>query len=634
MKKARKMVVGIMASSIILANVTTTFAATNFPDIGKEYAWAKPFIDKAVEERLITGTTDEKLNIIYAPADPVTKVQALQMIYKTLSSTGKLKTSLPLKEKYQNTLNSYNIPSWGHEAVAYALEYKILNTLEISGLMSGNNQSTASRQQVAVYFGKAIENSITSPDQLTTLSFIDRETIGVEAQAYVQLMAGHGIIKGDNLNKFNPKNPITRAEMAVVCSKTFDLLKEGDIVIEIPKPVEPVEEPKEEPKDKIKTTVKYGQLEHIAIDTRTIFLRDDNEEMFMYEIRSDADIIIDGKTRLINALSKDQKVSVTLDEDKRIIKLEVNAKESKYEGYVDRILYGDLYDRITIGSKTFKIYDDIEIEKDKKSIELKDIKIDDSVTLYYDGDKALKIIVDNTYESLTGILESSVNFSRYPFRLNIKTVGNETRTLEIDDKATIRRDGKKADLEDLAKGDIVSIEVRDKVINRIEATAMNKKQKDSGSIEAITIGSTTKLTILNDDNETVTYDVNNSTTVYVNDDRANIYDLRQYYEVELKIENDIVVEIDAKKRAQHNTIGGEITRVHDNINRIVVRNYDRNSSRYEDIPVYINKDTEIHVGNKVQSGIRYLARNDEVFVYGEYDGDDFVASKVIVFDVD
>lgn len=614
---------------MFLANVTTAFAATSFPDVGKEYAWAKPFIDKAVEEKIISGTTDEKLNIIFAPASPVTKVQALQMIYKTLSSTGKLQTSMSLKDKYEKTLNSYNIPSWAHEAVAYALEYGILNTLEISGLMSGNNQTTASRQQVAVYFGKAIDANLTSKT-LSPLGFIDSETVGIEAKPYVQLMVGHGIIKGDNNNKFNPKNSITRAEMAVVCSKTFDVLKTPNVVIEVPVK----EEPKEEPKEEIKTTIKRGKLEHVAIDTRTIFLRDEDDAMAMYEVRSDAEIIIDGKTRLINALSKDQKVAVTLDKNNRAIKVEVNAKENKYEGFVDRIMYGDLYDRITVGSKTFKVYDDIEIEKDKKSVSLKDIKTDDSVIVHYDGDKALKIIVDNAYESFTGILDSGINFSRYPFRVNIRTVGNEIKTLEIEDNATIRRDGKKANLEDLIKGDIVSVEVRDQKINRIESTGINKKQKDSGSIEAITIGTTTKLTILNDDNETITYDVNNSTAVYINDDRASIYDLRQYYEVELKIENDVVVEIDAKKRAQHNTLGGEIIRVHDNINRIIVRNYDRNTKRYEDIPVYINKDTEIHVGNKVQSGIRYLARNDEVFVYGSYDADDFIATKVIVFEED
>ena len=626
MKKLRRTTLIILATCLVLTNIVPAFASS-FPDVPSNH-WAKPYIDKVEKHRIITGTTDANLNVIFAPNNPVTKIESLQMIYKTLAATDRLKTSQSLKDKYKNTLDSYDIPSWSHEAVAYALEYNILNTLEISGLMSSGKQTTASRQQVAVYFGKVLDSSISSTT-LPPLSFIDSETIGADAKPYVQLMVGHGIIRGDDNNRFNPRNTITRAEMAVLTAKTYDLLEDEKIVIEIPADKEP-----EKPKDEDKKITKKGKIEHIAIDTRTIFLRDENDEMFMYEIRSDADIIIDGRSRLINALSKDQKVSITLDSNDRIIKVEVNPKEDKIEGYVDSVLFGDLYDRIKVGNTTFKVYDDVEIEKDKKPISLADIKVDDAVTLYFSDDVATKIIVDNTYESFAGILESSVDFSRYPFRLTIRTVGSELKVLEIDDKATIRRDGKRADLEDLSKGDIVSVEVRDNTIEKIEATAMNKKQKEKGTIESITIGSRNMLTILNEDNELVTYEANNSTVVYINDERASIADLRQHYEVELRIENDIVTEIDAKKRAQYNTLGGEITTVRDSVNRIIVRNFDRNSSRYEDVPVYINRDTEIHVGNKIQTGIRYLARNDEVFIYGEYDGDDFIATKVIVLNLD
>ncbi|SNS43813.1 S-layer homology domain-containing protein [Anaerovirgula multivorans] len=629
MKRMKRSVIIMFTLLMLLTTTMTSFAAT-FADVGTNH-WARQHVEKMEEKSIISGMT-EGGKLVFKPESAVSRVQAIHMIYRTLRATNKLQSTENFTSKYQTVMASYNIPEWGYEAVSYAYEKGIITGAELGNLMVGTQQVSATRQQVAVYLGKAIDVnaqvSSTSP-----LTFIDRELIDTAALPYVQLLVSNKIISGDNNNKFNPKNTITRAQMASICSKAYDVLDTVNIVVEVPVPVQ----------EETKTTTKFGTIDYVVIETNTVFVRDgDNIEI--YQVASNTEIIVDGVKRVINSLSKGQDGKFVFDGNNKLIKIEINASANKYKGFIEYLTTGESYNTIIVRDdynttnkrKTFKVYnsDHVNIQLDDKNATFKDLEEETQVEVIYDGDRALKIVsYSNNMQDVAGILEASVNFAKYPFKITVRVANNEIKDYEITESVTVRRNGKKADLEDLVRGDIVSLIVeKNNKISRITATSTktSNKKKDEGIIQSIAFDRPNKITIINEDDDEITYEVDNNVSIYLDDTRSTIYDLRIGHNIEIEVQGNVITEIEGKKTTAGNRITGEIVSIYDNIDRIIVRIYDSSTRKYDEISVYINKDTTIYTDDGKERELRYLARKDEVFIYGSYEHDVFVATKIMV----
>lgn len=628
MKNIRRIGMIVLALLMLLTTIVPIFAAAGFTDVAADY-WGKSHIDKAAEKGIVSGSLENGKSV-FKPEDPVTKAEALIMVYKTLKTTNKLKSTENYTNKYKSVLESYNIPNWSFEAIAYTLEHNILSGSELAGLMSGTKQTNATREQVAMYLGRAIDSNVQT-SSVTPLTFIDREVISTPALPYVQLLVGKKIISGDNNNRFNPKNTIKRVEMATVCAKAYDVLKTVDIVVEIPEPQEP------------KTTTKFRTIDFVAIETNTVLVRDDNDKQEIYQVLSNTEIIVNKLKRSISYLSRNQKANFVFDQDDRLIKIEVNPTENKYEGFIDKITLGTSYDSIMVYDeyglpndrrRTFKVYenDNILIELDNKRVDVKDLKEGDQISVIYDNDRATRITSYSKIQDITGILDDSVNFARYPFKISVRGVNNVVKDYEVEESVTVRLGSKRANLEDLVRGDIVTITLDRDRVTRIEAAQTNIKKTDKGIIQSITLGNPNSLTLIGKDDEEVRYEISNSASIYIDDERSTVRDLGVGYDVELELQGNVIVEIEAKKVEQRNSIEGEIVRFHDSINRIIVKGYDSSTRRYEEVPVFVNKDTKIIDKDGKTIDMRYLDRRDEVFVTGRYEDDVFVATRIIVIE--
>lgn len=621
MKKLHRILTVGLALLLLLTTITPIFANTTFTDVAADY-WGRQHIAKAAERGIVSGSTQNG-KPVFKPEDPVTKAEALIMVYKTLGATGKLQSTENFTSKYKSVMESYNIPMWAFEAIAYALEYNILSGSELSSIMSGTQQTNATRQQVAVYLGKAM-NPNAQASTTSSLTFIDREIIDATAMPYVQLLVSKGIISGDNNNRFNPRNSIKRVEMATICSKAYDVLDAADVVVEVPVVVAP------------KTETKIRTIVDVRVDS--IFVRDNDGNMDIYRVEESTEVFINNSKSRVGNLTRDRRAHFTFDENNKLIKIEVNPTEDKYEGFIDKITIGDSYDTITVrgdygstGTRTFRIYEDTEIEYEKKSGYIRDLSEGDQIAVVYEGDRAVRIEAYSPIDELVGILEAAITFNKYPFTMQIRTAGNQVRELELGDSLRIRKDNKTVDLTDLSRGDIVTIQLNGNRVSRIDAIGVSGTQKgDKGVIQSMILGNPNKITIVNADNREYTYDVDNNVKVYIDDTRSNLFDLRVGYEVELEIENNRVIAIEADKVEKSNTLTGEIVSVHDSINRIVVKTFNNTTKKYEEIPVFINKNTNIIDESGKSTDMKYLDRRDEVFVSGKYDDEVFVATRIIV----
>lgn len=210
-------------TAVFLAFNSVNVYASNFADIN-DVPWdgAKTYIKQAYNNGLMDGY-EENGRRYFKANKSVTYIETVQMIYSIMNANGNNFDKNKFVSKWQNTMESNDIPSWAYNAVAYALENSILTISDLGILMRNKTtQNNARRQDVAVIFGKALSKVYDLSEYPYT--YYDSDVISSVAMPYVELLNRLDLMVGDSDNRFNPKNYINRAEMAVLVSKTYKLL--------------------------------------------------------------------------------------------------------------------------------------------------------------------------------------------------------------------------------------------------------------------------------------------------------------------------------------------------------------------------------------------------------------------------
>lgn len=214
----RKMAMAL-AAVLVAGSLPVTVSAATFSDIN-EVSWASSTIQAVSDKGLINGYEDGT----FRAKNNVTYSEAMVMIYNLMDKTGNLKASatntLPI---YQTVLNTYKIPTWSQSTVAYGLSAQILMAADLPKFTTNGVSNPATRQDVAVMFGRALSEKYDIYAG-TGVNYNDSWRISDEAMPYVDLLTRLGIVSGDDNGNFNPTANITRAEMAVIMNKTYDLL--------------------------------------------------------------------------------------------------------------------------------------------------------------------------------------------------------------------------------------------------------------------------------------------------------------------------------------------------------------------------------------------------------------------------
>lgn len=214
----RKMAMAL-AAVLVAGSLPVTASAATFTDIN-EVSWASSTIQAVSDKGLINGYEDGT----FRAKNNVTYSEAMVMVYNLMSKTGNLKASATnTLSIYQSVLNTYKIPTWSQSTVAYGLSAQILMAADLPKFTTNGVSNPATRQDVAVMFGRALSEKYDIYAG-TGVNYNDVWRISDEAMPYVDLLTRLGIVTGDDSGNFNPTANITRAEMAVMMNKTYDLL--------------------------------------------------------------------------------------------------------------------------------------------------------------------------------------------------------------------------------------------------------------------------------------------------------------------------------------------------------------------------------------------------------------------------
>ena len=179
--------------------------ALSFSDVANDY-WAKPHIDKLSTAGIISGSNGK-----FNPNGKTKRADVAVMLVKLLGLTPQANnnfTDVDANEYYApyvGTASSYNIVNGSNgmfkpEAIISRQDTMVMIAQVLKGLNLNINTDTTSLDQ-----------------------FSDVNSIASYAQESVAILVNSDIISGNN-GKLNPTKSVTRAEMATIMSKLYDLI--------------------------------------------------------------------------------------------------------------------------------------------------------------------------------------------------------------------------------------------------------------------------------------------------------------------------------------------------------------------------------------------------------------------------
>ncbi|MEY8319771.1 S-layer homology domain-containing protein [Lachnospiraceae bacterium 46-61] len=325
----KKYISFLLAGAMSVSATMVSFGA-NFSDINNvPWPGAETYINQAADANLMVGENiDGKM--VFRAKDPVTLVETAQLVYNLLKATNHLENKTDLPTKWNTTLKEASIPEWAYTSVSYCLETGVITAAEAKTFVSGTTNVQATREQVAGMIGKAIAGVDTSISaNSTTTKFGDNSAIASDKIAYVALLSDKSILSGDDLGNFNPKNKINRTEMAVMMTKSNDVLKNITKVPE--KPAEP----------ELPTTGTFtAQIEQMQSSGSNVMLALYNGTSVMGYM-GDSTVPTtykDGTTGNFNDVTVGMSVTITYN-GSRITKMVINADAPKKE---EQVLKGNI----------------------------------------------------------------------------------------------------------------------------------------------------------------------------------------------------------------------------------------------------------------------------------------------------
>ncbi|HZX21872.1 MAG TPA: hypothetical protein VFF25_05730, partial [Clostridia bacterium] len=371
-----------------------------------------------------------------------------------------------------------------------------------------------------------------------------------------------------------------------------------------------------------------GYIDNIIFGTKNIISIEGEKGSQIYDIDPGANIRIDGRIASIKQLETGQTVTAII-EDNIVVDIKANSNKEMLEGYfyyylpiqVPRVFIKDFKDEV----HSFLFTDNSSVYFSGKLIDIEDLNLGDMVTITYADDEAIKIEAEPKERHFEGVVKAKKDH-RNECSLEVLLDDKTIETFIITSKVNLKRDRRSAYFEDIKVGDEVEITTEYGVVASVNAFSV--KRTVEGYISKMVLGQKTEpteITIEKYDGATETFILTPDTVIRVDEKRADIYDLRINYEVELEIENNEVSWVETYRRFRGSNYIGKVTYM--DIRKGI---FELQIGKREEIEIYVDDET-IYIdedGDIIR--FRDVYEDDEIVAITEDNGYYIVARRVII----
>lgn len=603
-----RIVVAMVTLLVMLSSALSFAASTVFTDINGH--WAKEYIEDIYNRKLTTGYPDAT----FKPQGNITKLEAIVMIAKLMGYSDN--EAAYYTNQYKQELEQYKIPAWAQGATAYALFNDILLKEDLTGLVSSGKNIDAKRHEVATYIGRVLQYG--AGEQIGTIyviPYIDEMSIPAVAAPYIDLLLKKGILdKESNNGRFLPNNLISRAEVSKLVSLAAKILDKGSN-----------SNPTTSPSTNTERKTINGEIDNVILGSKNIISIANGSKQQIYDIASNANITVDGKTATVKQLEIGQSITAIVENDS-IIDIKAITTEEVLEGYFYYYLEGrdpkvfikDDKDNVkglsfTTNSKVYLM---------DKSVNIKELTPGDIIYVTHIDGEVIKIEAETKEKTLDGVVKSKGG-SKDKYTLEVLLDDNTRETFTITSKATLKRDRKTVSFDEIKVGDEVKITKEYETVTYVNASSVQETVE--GYIKKIDIGQKTEITIEKEDKTTETFVLTPNTTIMIEDEKAGVYDLRLNYQVELEIENGEVVSMETYRKLKGTSYEGKVTYMDSRRGTMEIEVGAR-----EEITVDVDDNTIYNDEDGRIIRFRDINVGDEIVVYAEDNGYYIVAKRVFV----
>lgn len=171
--------------------------------------WAKEYIDKLAQDKIINGYNDST----FRPDANVTRAEFVKMVVLAFVTNAKIDSTV--------TFSDVSNTSWCYEYVNKAAAAGVVNGIGNGGFAPDSN---ITREDAAVILGRIAEQRYLI-NNAAQADFTDFSNISPYAVEYISALTQQNIILGFSDGAFYPKNLITRAQAATLICRLAEKLK-------------------------------------------------------------------------------------------------------------------------------------------------------------------------------------------------------------------------------------------------------------------------------------------------------------------------------------------------------------------------------------------------------------------------
>lgn len=220
----KRLAAGSLAAMLLLGQAS----AAGFTDTAGH--WAKTYIDELSQKGKIQGYDDGT----FKPDAQVTNLETLVFASRLCMDSGAPVSQISSKWNARVKELMKGGSDWAYQNLAVCLEAGIVSESELSQLVSsGQINKAASRQDLALYTARAMQlGPAAATLQDVSLTFQDADDVASRNRSSVYLLAKLKVVEGMENNQFQPKGPVTRAQVAAILSRAMAYMQTNGLEAE------------------------------------------------------------------------------------------------------------------------------------------------------------------------------------------------------------------------------------------------------------------------------------------------------------------------------------------------------------------------------------------------------------------